>query len=140
MHTPRIIPLGNHHFAYIGPYYLLRPEGELSRDETLGVVEELFRYSQEGKFLGALLFDAARFSHVGSEARQAVVEHVRTTGTIYATAFLGMSFRSKVLIGLIMQGMTLLTGHQRLTKWVDREADGVAWLLEQHANHRPPPG
>lgn len=87
----------------------------------------------EGKFqLG--LYDMHEFGGLDATARKMGAERPRPAG-VYYSAYVGASFKMRVVVSLFMRASNLLQGAKNVVAFFDDHESAKAWLTECREKH-----
>ncbi|WP_284720127.1 hypothetical protein [Polyangium sorediatum] len=102
--------------------------------EDMRVLVDLPDMDEHGGRFQLSLYHMQEFGGLDAAARKLGAERPRPAGTYYA-AYVGASFKTRVVISLFTRAANLLQGQKTVLGFFDDHASARAWLIECRAKH-----
>lgn len=129
--------IGKHTIKFEEPdTFMIILEGDLNAKEVIDLYAVLAEFREKNGRSASLLVDAKRMSSMTSEARKATVTEIKKDKKFhenYYTAVFGASFQIRVLINLLLNAVSIVTGQPNNAKFFKTEEEARAWLQECRA-------
>lgn len=119
--------LGTHRMTTDGDVVHLTWVGELTPDDTIAFIDEIFRVIQaQGR--GFALIDLREASKIGPEARKQSLRNPEREASITGVACYGASFATKVLLTMVHSAMNAVRKVKQPLMFAKDEAEARAWI------------